>query len=132
MSDSLRPHGRQPTRLLRSWDFPGKSTGVGCYFLLHGIFQTQGSNPGLPHCRQTLYLLSHQGSPSALKVVSSAYLRLLIFLPAILTAAWASSSLAFHMICAVYRLNKQGDDIPGVTGKFGLLPFVLQGTPLET
>ena len=35
---------------------PGKSTGVGCHFLLQGIFLTQGSNPGLPHCRQRLYL----------------------------------------------------------------------------
>ena len=38
-------------RLLRPWDFLGKSTGVGCHFLLQGIFPTQGSNPGLPHCR---------------------------------------------------------------------------------
>ena len=50
------------TRLLHPWDFLGKSTGVGCRFLLQGIFLTQGSNPGLPHCRQTLYHLSHQGS----------------------------------------------------------------------
>ena len=42
--------------------FPGNSTGVGCHFLLQGIFPTQGLNPGLPHCRQTLYRLSHQGS----------------------------------------------------------------------
>ena len=41
--------------------FPGKNTGVGCHFLLQGIFPTQGSNPGLPHSRQTLYPLSHQG-----------------------------------------------------------------------
>ena len=34
VSDSLRPHGLQPTRLLRPWDFPGKSTGVGCHRLL--------------------------------------------------------------------------------------------------
>ena len=34
MSDSYRPHGLQPTRLLRPWDFPGKSTGVGCHCLL--------------------------------------------------------------------------------------------------
>ena len=33
---------------------------MGCHFLLQGIFPTQGSNPGLPHCRQTLYLLSHE------------------------------------------------------------------------
>ena len=43
------------------WDFQGKSTGVGCHFLLQGIFPTQGSNPGLLRCRQTLYRLSHQG-----------------------------------------------------------------------
>ena len=34
MSDSLQPHGLQPTRLLHPWDFPGKSTGVGCHCLL--------------------------------------------------------------------------------------------------
>ena len=44
-------------------DSPGKNTGVGCHFLLQGIFPTQGSNPGLLHCRQILYHLSHQGSP---------------------------------------------------------------------
>ena len=43
-------------------DSPGKNTGVGCHFLLQGIFPTQGLNPGLPHCRQILYRLSHRGS----------------------------------------------------------------------
>ena len=47
---------------LHPWDFPGKSTGVGCHFLLQRIFPTQGLNPGLPHYRQILYCLSHQGS----------------------------------------------------------------------
>ena len=51
------------------WNFPGKSTGVGCHFLLHGILLIQGSNPSLPRYRQRLisepqgYYLSHQGSP---------------------------------------------------------------------
>ena len=54
------------TRLLCPWDFLGKSTGVGCHFLSPGNFLTQRSNPGLPHCRQTLYHLSHQGSPEKL------------------------------------------------------------------
>ena len=63
VANSLWPHGLQPTRLLCPWNFPGKSTGVGCHFLLQGIFPTQGSNLGLPHCRQTLYHLSHKGSP---------------------------------------------------------------------
>ena len=44
-------------------DSPGKNTGAGCHALLQGIFPTQGLNPGLPHCRWTLYHLSHQGSP---------------------------------------------------------------------
>ena len=50
-------------RLLGPWDLPGKNTGVGCHFLLQGIFPTRGSNPGLPHYRQTLYHLSRQGTP---------------------------------------------------------------------
>ena len=44
------------------WDSPGKNTGVGCHSHLQGIFETQGSNPGLLHCRQNLYYLIHQGS----------------------------------------------------------------------
>ena len=51
MSDSLRPHGLQPIRLLCPWDFTGKSTGVGCHVLLQRIFPTRGLNLGLPHCR---------------------------------------------------------------------------------
>ena len=43
-------------------DFPGKNSEVGCHALLQGIFLTQVSNAGLPHCRQILYHLSHQGS----------------------------------------------------------------------
>ena len=63
MSDSVRPHRRQPTRLHSLWDSPGKNTGVGCHFLLQGLFPAQGSNPGLLHCRWILYQLSHKGSP---------------------------------------------------------------------
>ena len=44
-------------------DSRGKTTGVGCHSLLQGIFPTQGSNPGLLHCRRILCRLSHQGSP---------------------------------------------------------------------
>ena len=54
MSDSLTPQ-----RLYSPWNSPGKNTGVGCHALLQGIFTTQGSNPGLPHCRWILYQLSH-------------------------------------------------------------------------
>ena len=48
-------------RLLHPWDFPGENTGVGCHFLLQGIFLTQGLNSGLLYYKQTLYHLSHQG-----------------------------------------------------------------------
>ena len=74
VSDSSRPHGPQPTRLLCPWSFSGKKTGVGCTPL--GDPQTQGSNPGL------LYLLrwqadslplSHLGSPCLMVVVLSIY-----------------------------------------------------------
>ena len=43
-------------------DSPGKNTGVHCHALLQGIFPTQGSNPGLLYCSQTLYRLNYQGS----------------------------------------------------------------------
>ena len=57
------------------------------------------------------YCLSHQGSHSAVRVISPAYLRLFMFLPEILIPACDSSSLAFHMMYSVYKLNKQGDSI---------------------
>ena len=63
VSDSLRPMDCSLPGSPGPWDFPGKNTGVGCHFLLQGIFPTQISNLGPPHCRQTLYRLSHQGSP---------------------------------------------------------------------
>ena len=50
-------------RLLCPWTSPGKDTGVGCHYLLQGIFLTQTSKPGLLHCRQILYHLCYQGSP---------------------------------------------------------------------
>ena len=46
-----------------SMEFSGKNIRAGCHFFLQGIFPTQGLNLGLPHCRQMLYQLSHQGSP---------------------------------------------------------------------
>ena len=64
LSDSLQPHGLQPTRLLCPWNSPGKNTGVGSHSLVQAIFLTQGWNLCLLHCRQFLYRLSHQGSPS--------------------------------------------------------------------
>ena len=62
MSNSLHPHG-----LYSSWNSPGQNTGVDSLSLLQWIFPTQGLNPGLLHCRQILYQLSHKGSPRILE-----------------------------------------------------------------
>ena len=51
-------------QLLCPWGSPAKNTGMGCHFLLQGVFLTQKLNPGLLHCRRILYRLSHQGSPT--------------------------------------------------------------------
>ena len=47
LCDPMRPHGLQPSRFLYPWNFPGKNTGVGCHFLLLGIFLAQELNPCL-------------------------------------------------------------------------------------
>ena len=52
------------------WNSLGQNTGGGNPSLLQGIFPTQGSNPGLPHCRRILYQLSHKGSPRILEWVA--------------------------------------------------------------
>ena len=52
------------------WNSPGPNNGVGSHSLLQEIFPTQRSNPGLPHCRQILYQLSHKGSPRILEWVA--------------------------------------------------------------
>ena len=56
---TLQPHGLQPARLLCPWDFPGKNTGVGCHFLLQGIFPTQGLNLCLLHLLHWQVILYH-------------------------------------------------------------------------
>ena len=63
MSNSFVTYGPQPARLLCPWDFTGKNTGVGCHFLLQGIFPTQGSNPHLLLWHADSLPLSHLGSP---------------------------------------------------------------------
>ena len=65
LSDSLWPH-----RLYSPWNSPGQNTGVDSHSLLQGIFPTQGMKPGLLHCRQILYHLSHQGRPGILDWVA--------------------------------------------------------------
>ena len=58
-SMDLRTYG-----LYSPWNSPGQNTGVGSLSLLQGIFPTQGSKPGLLHCKWILHQLIHQGNPS--------------------------------------------------------------------
>ena len=70
VSDSLRPQG-----LYSPWNSPGQNTGVGSLSFLQGIFPTQGSNPGLPHCGQILYQLSHKATPRILEWIAYPFSR---------------------------------------------------------
>ena len=65
VSNSLLPHG-----LCSWWNSPEQNSGVGSLSLLEGNFPTQGSNPGLSHCRQILYQLSHKGRPRIVEWVA--------------------------------------------------------------
>ena len=94
MSDSLWSHRLQPPPPPASsvhGDSPGKNTGVGCHFLVQGIFPTEGSSSGLPHCRRILYHLIHQGSPAVDNVIQyspphTIYIAIVFHL--LLTWAW--------------------------------------------
>ena len=66
VSHSLQPHG-----IYSPWNFPGQNTGVGSHSLLQGIFSTQGSNLGFPHCRQILYQLNYHRSLCLVYVCNS-------------------------------------------------------------
>ena len=67
VSDTFVTHGPQPTRVLCPWVFPGKNSGVGCHFLLQGIFPTRGWNPHLLQILQRiLYITEPPGQPEFL------------------------------------------------------------------
>ena len=71
LCQTLRPYGLSPTRLLCPWGSPGKNTGVGCHFLLQGIFLTQGSSSRLLHLlhwKADSLPLSHLRSPKGLSL----------------------------------------------------------------
>ena len=72
---TLQPQGLQPTRLLWQQGFPGKNTGVGCHFLLQGIFPTQGSNPYLCVSCIGRWIVYHWTTGDTLKVIFAKPLR---------------------------------------------------------
>ena len=83
VSNSLHPCELYPTRLLCPRNSPGKNTGVGCHFLLQGIFLTQASNLCLLHllqCQADSLLLGHLGSPLQIKKYDRSQFFLLLVL----------------------------------------------------
>ena len=75
MPNNCNPRDCSPPGSSAHGDSPSKNTGVGCHVLLQGIFLTQVSNLGLPHCRWILYCLNHQGSPRILEWVAYPFSR---------------------------------------------------------
>ena len=111
VSKSLQPHGLYSTRRLCPEDFPGKNTGVGCHFLLQGIFPTQGSNPRLLcllHCWWIPHLLSHWGSPCCCSVAWSC------LIPCNATDCSTPGFPVLHHLLVRESIPRQVDKKPGV------------------
>ena len=97
MSDSLRPHGLKPTRLLCLWDSPGENTGVGCHFLLLEIFLSQGLNLCLLCRRRILYPPNHFGSTKFLALEHLHFKRCLKILIQVRWVSFVRSWKPFNM-----------------------------------
>ena len=111
MSNSLRLHG----------DFPGKNTGVGCHFLLQGIFLIQGLNPVLSIGRWILYHWATRKAPIHLFVVQSLS-RVRLFLT--LWTAACQASLSFIISQSLLKLMSIESVIPSNPLIFLLLPSI--------
>ena len=115
MFDSVRPHGWQPTRLPSPWDSLGKNTGVGCHFLLQ-CMKVQSESEISQSCLTLSDPIDCSLPGSSVHGIFQArvlewgvttYLRLLIFLLAVLIPSCDSSSSVYHMMYSAYKLNKQ-------------------------
>ena len=101
--DSFWPNG-----LHSPWNSLGQNTEVGSLSLLQGIFTTQGSNSGLPHCRRILYQLSHKGSPRILEWVAYPFSsRSLVETASVVVLASFQTVLVFLMAPDFYSLELQ-------------------------
>ena len=118
VSDSLRPHG-----LYSPWNSLGQNTGVGSFSLLQGIFPIQGSSPGVPHCRQILYQLSHKGSPRILEWIAYSFFSRssqprnqtgISGIAAAAAAAAAKSIQSCQILCNPIDGRPPGSPVPGI------------------
>ena len=108
VSNSLQPHGLYSLS-------SDQNTGVGSLSLFQGIFPTQGSNPGLPHCRWILYLLSHQeaqGYWSGQPISSLADLPPRNQIEVSCFAGWFFTNWATRIIFTVIILNSFSSSLP--------------------
>ena len=94
------------------WNFPGQNTRVGSRSLLQGIFLTQGSNPGLLHCKQILYQLRYKGSPTVLEWVAC---------PFSSRSSWPSNQIRVSCIAGGFFANWTIRDTPVPVGRWHLL-----------
>ena len=97
------------TPLYSPWNSPSQNTGLGNLSLHQGIFPTQGSNPGLPHCRKILYQLSHKGHPRILEWVTYPFSS-----EAVISSAAAASLQSCLTLCDPIDSSPPGSPIPGI------------------
>ena len=95
-----------------------EGTGVGCHFLLQGIFPTQRSNLGVPHCRQTLYHLSHQGS-----LKGKGYIYILRAIFALFTLSFSSVQFSSVAQLCPTLCDPMNHSTPGLPVHHQLLEF---------
>ena len=104
-----------PFGLYSLWNSLGQNTGVGSSLsLLQGILPSQGSNPGLLHCRWILYQLSHRGSPRILEWVAYPFSR---------GSSWPRNRTRVSCIARwiLYQLSCQGGPYTGWVGALSIL-----------
>ena len=111
VSDSLWPVDCSPPSSSVHGDSPGKNTGVGGHALLQRIIPIQGSNPGLPHCRQILHQLNHQGTQE--------YWSGSLFLLQVIFLTKKSNRGLLHCRQNLYQLSYQSG------------PYLIRWTPLK-
>ena len=91
------------------WDFPGRNTGVSCYFLLQVIFLTQRSNPSLPHWQvDSLPSLSNQGNPfikANSKYLLNVYILVIISKCWVQKQKWQGKMVQPYYLCHYYFPN---------------------------
>ena len=106
VSSSLQPQGPYSP-----WNSPGQNIGVGSLSLLQGIFPTQGSNPGLWHCRWILYQLSHKGSPGPSSLTKDQIQAPLHWEHGVLATGPPGKSLGYYLL-TVMSLVSSKDHFP--------------------